>query len=81
MASNAQDIEKIVDRQYAAGFFTEIDQDTVPPGLDTDTIRLISAKKNEPEWMLEWRLKAFARFQQMREPSAPSPRRYRSTPS
>ena len=69
MASNAQDIEKIVDRQYAAGFFTEIDQDTVPPGLDTDTIRLISAKKNEPEWMLEWRLKAFARFQQMREPN------------
>ncbi len=69
MASNAQDIEKIVDRQYAAGFFTEIDQDTVPPGLDADTIRLISAKKNEPAWMLDWRLKAFARFQQMREPN------------
>ncbi|MEQ8495539.1 MAG: Fe-S cluster assembly protein SufB, partial [Gammaproteobacteria bacterium] len=69
MASNAQDIEKIVGREYAAGFFTEIDQDTVPPGLDEDTIRLISAKKNEPEWMLEWRLKAFARFQQMREPN------------
>ncbi len=69
MASNAQDIEKIVDRQYAAGFFTEIDQDTVPPGLNADTIRLISAKKNEPAWMLDWRLKAFARFQQMREPN------------
>ena len=68
MASNAQEVAEFVDRHYAAGFVTDIESDTVPPGLDEDTIRLISAKKDEPEWMLEWRLKAFARWQTMREP-------------
>ena len=69
MASNAQEVAEFVDRHYAAGFVTDIESDTVPPGLDEDTIRLISAKKNEPQWMLEWRLKAFARWQTMREPT------------
>ena len=68
MASNAQEVAEFVDRHYAAGFVTDIESDTVPPGLDEDTIRLISAKKDEPEWMLQWRLKAFARWQTMREP-------------
>ncbi len=68
MASNAQEVAEFVDRHYAAGFVTDIESDTVPPGLDEDTIRLISAKKDEPQWMLEWRLKAFARWQTMREP-------------
>ena len=69
MASNAQEVAEFVDRHYAAGFVTDIESDTVPPGLDEDTIRLISAKKDEPEWMLQWRLKAFARWQTMREPT------------
>ena len=69
MATKADDIEKLVSKQYNAGFYTDIEQDVVPPGLDEDTIRLISAKKEEPEWMLEWRLSAFARWQQMNEPN------------
>jgi len=69
MASNAQDVADFVDRHYAAGFVTDIESDTVAPGLNEDVIRLISAKKEEPEWMLEWRLKAFARWQTMREPA------------
>ena len=78
MASNAQEVatreardaelDELVGRQYAAGFYTEIEQETAPPGLDENTIRFISARKQEPEWMLEWRLKAFARFKQMVEP-------------
>ena len=68
MATNAQDVTDFVGRHYAAGFYTDIEQDTVPPGLNEDTIRLISGKKGEPEWMLEWRLKAFARWRTMREP-------------
>ncbi len=69
MASNAQEVAEFVDRHYEAGFVTDIESDTVAPGLNEDVIRLISAKKEEPEWMLEWRLKAFARWQTMREPS------------
>ncbi|MBK8958126.1 MAG: Fe-S cluster assembly protein SufB [Proteobacteria bacterium] len=69
MASNAQDVAEFVDRHYEAGFVTDIESDTVPPGLNEDVIRLISAKKEEPEWMLEWRLKAFARWKTMREPN------------
>ena len=68
MASNAQEVAEFVDRHYAAGFVTDIESDTVAPGLDEATIRLISAKKDEPQWMLEWRLKAYARWQTMREP-------------
>ncbi len=69
MASNAQEVAEFVDRHYEAGFVTDLESDTVAPGLNEDVIRLISAKKEEPEWMLEWRLKAFARWQTMREPS------------
>lgn len=54
--------------QYKYGFFTEIESEKAPKGLDEDTVRFISAKKNEPEWMLEWRLEAFRRWQTMREP-------------
>ena len=69
MVSTAQDVAEFVDRHYEAGFVTDIESDTVAPGLDEATIRLISAKKDEPEWMLEWRLKAYARWQTMREPT------------
>lgn len=52
-------IKEVVNQQYAYGFVTQIDSDTIAPGLNEDVIRLISAKKNEPEFMLEWRLKAY----------------------
>ncbi|HTL11995.1 MAG TPA: Fe-S cluster assembly protein SufB [Bdellovibrionota bacterium] len=56
-------------RDYSKyGFVTDIEQDTLPPGLSEDTIRQISARKNEPEWMLEWRLKAFQLWKRMTEP-------------
>ncbi|MFT0860132.1 Fe-S cluster assembly protein SufB [Ancylobacter sp. G4_0304] len=54
--------------QYKYGFFTDIESEKAPKGLDENTVRFISAKKNEPEWMLEWRLEAFRRWQTMREP-------------
>jgi Fe-S cluster assembly protein SufB len=55
--------------QYKYGFETVIDSDTAPKGLNEDTIRMISAKKNEPEWMLEWRLDAFKRWLTLEEPT------------
>jgi Fe-S cluster assembly protein SufB len=55
--------------QYKWGFSTDIEMDLAPKGLNEDIIRLISAKKNEPEWMLEWRLDAYARWLTMREPT------------
>ena len=54
--------------EYQYGFVTAIEMDTVAPGLSEETIRFISAKKAEPEWLLQWRLKAYARFLQMQEP-------------
>ncbi|MEO0435659.1 MAG: Fe-S cluster assembly protein SufB [Pseudomonadota bacterium] len=62
-------IDDQIDKEYAAGFVTDIESDTLPPGLDEDTIRFISAKKNEPDWLLEWRLKAFQEWSDMDEPS------------
>jgi Fe-S cluster assembly protein SufB len=55
--------------KYAEGFVTEIEQELAPKGLNEDTVRYISAKKEEPEWMLEWRLDAFRRWKEMEEPS------------
>ncbi|MBX3272417.1 MAG: Fe-S cluster assembly protein SufB [Sandaracinaceae bacterium] len=63
-----QDIEGILAKRYDAGFVTDIEQDTAPPGLDEGTIRMISGKKEEPSWLLDWRLEAFARWRRMREP-------------
>ncbi|MGN6514630.1 MAG: Fe-S cluster assembly protein SufB [Rhizomicrobium sp.] len=54
--------------KYKYGFVTDIEMERAKKGLNEDTVRFISAKKNEPEWMLEWRLKAFARWKDMREP-------------
>src|SRR5258707_5156632 len=62
-------IEALVNREYAYGFVTDVETDTVPPGLNEDVIRLISAKKNEPEFMLEWRLKAYRHWLTMTEPT------------
>ena len=61
-------IEALVNREYAYGFVTDVETDTVPAGLNEDIIRTISAKKNEPEFMLEWRLKAYRRWLTMKEP-------------
>ncbi len=62
-------IEEYARREYAYGFSTDIEADTVPPGLNEETVRLISAKKQEPEWLLEWRLKAFRHWLTLREPT------------
>src|SRR3989475_986794 len=59
----------ILSREYPYGFVTEIDEDSVAAGLSEDVIRLISAKKNEPEWMLEWRLRAYRQWLTMTEPT------------
>lgn len=61
-------IDKALEREYEAGFVSDIESDTFEPGLDEDVIRRISAMKNEPQWMLDWRLKAFAAWQEMEEP-------------
>ena len=55
-------IEELVGREYSFGFHTDLDTDVAPKGLTEDVVRLISAKKNEPEWLLEWRLAAFRHF-------------------
>ena len=69
MSTGAHEVEDFVGREYKAGFYTDIEQDVVPPGLDEDVIRLISHKKGEPEWMLEWRLEAYRRWLKMTEPT------------
>ena len=63
---------EITASEYKYGFTTEIESDTVPPGLNEDVIRLISSKKNEPEWMLEWRLDAYQTWSEMVEPDWPN---------
>jgi Fe-S cluster assembly protein SufB len=65
-------IESLINKDYQAGFETDIEADTIPPGLSEETVRLISAKKNEPEWLLEWRLKAYRRWTTMAEPHWPN---------
>jgi Fe-S cluster assembly protein SufB len=65
-------LEKTVASEYKYGFVTDIETDVVPKGLNEDVIRLISKKKNEPEWMLNWRLKAFRQWQKMEEPKWPN---------
>ena len=62
-------IEALAEQEYAYGFVTDVEQDTVPPGLSEDVIRLISARKDEPEWLLEWRLRAYRHWLTMTEPT------------
>ena len=69
MATDSKELNELVKRKYQHGFVTEIEQETVPPGLDEDVVRLISAKKGEPEFLTEWRLKAFRHWQTMKEPT------------
>ncbi|HEY5492590.1 MAG TPA: Fe-S cluster assembly protein SufB [Gemmatimonadaceae bacterium] len=65
-------IETLVNKEYQFGFVTDIVSDAIPIGLTEDTVRLISAKKREPQWLLDWRLKAFRRWQGMTEPTWPN---------
>ncbi|HTF85960.1 MAG TPA: Fe-S cluster assembly protein SufB [Cellvibrio sp.] len=64
-----EQVEHLIKREYAAGFHTAIDSETLPPGLNEEVVRFISARKNEPEWLLDWRLKAFRAWQEMEEPT------------
>src|SRR6201993_2461773 len=63
------EIEKAIQSDYKYGFVTDIEADEAPKGLSEDIIRFISSKKNEPEWMLEWRMKAYRQWLKMEEPS------------
>ena len=62
-------IEKTVLTDYKYGFYTDIEADEAPMGLNEDTVRFISAKKKEPQWMLDWRLKAYRHWLKMEEPN------------
>jgi Fe-S cluster assembly protein SufB len=68
MNTAGNELDAVLARGYQHGFVTDIESDTVPPGLDEDTIRFISAKKNEPQFLLDWRLRALARWRTMQEP-------------
>jgi len=68
MSTNTETIERLAGQEYRYGFVTDIESDKVPKGLNEEIIRLISARKNEPEWLLEWRLKAYRKWLTMAEP-------------
>jgi Fe-S cluster assembly protein SufB len=69
MPADPNNIEALANQEYKYGFVTEIEADSAPPGLNEDIIRLISAKKNEPAWLLEWRLQAYRHWLKMKEPA------------
>ena len=68
MSSKPQDVEALIGRKYQHGFVTDIESDSLPPGLDEEVVRAISRKKQEPAFLLDWRLKAFRHWLTMREP-------------
>ena len=68
MPTETSEIETLANREYKWGFITDIEADSAPPGLNEEIIRFISAKKNEPDWMLQWRLKAYRHWLTMTEP-------------
>ncbi len=69
MSSSTDELEVLATQEYKYGFVTDIEADSAPPGLNEDIIRFISAKKNEPEFLLEWRLKAYRHWLKMTEPT------------
>ncbi|HTL59814.1 MAG TPA: Fe-S cluster assembly protein SufB [Candidatus Limnocylindrales bacterium] len=71
MSTATETIEGLVKQEYKYGFYTDVEADAAPPGLNEDIVRLISKKKNEPEFMLEWRLKAYRHWLTMKEPTWP----------
>jgi Fe-S cluster assembly protein SufB len=68
MSTAAETIEGLVQRDYKYGFVTDVDADSLPPGLSEDVVGVISAKKGEPDWMLDWRIKAYRHWLTMSEP-------------
>jgi len=73
MAGAHPDLEKLAEQDYKYGFVTDIEEDRADPGLTEDVVRLISKKKNEPQWLLDYRLKAFKRFREMLEEDGAAP--------
>jgi Fe-S cluster assembly protein SufB len=71
MSTSTDTIEELVKSEYKFGFYTDIETESAPPGLSEDIIRFISHKKNEPEWLLEWRLKAYRHWTTLEEPTWP----------
>lgn len=69
MSKDLELLEEITSSEYKYGFYSDIEADEIPAGLNEEIVRIISAKKNEPEWMLEWRLNAFRIWQTMSEPT------------
>src|SRR5277367_2755290 len=69
MSTSTSTIEQFASRDYQYGFVTDIESESVPRGLSEDIIRIISAKKEEPEWLLEWRLKAYRHWLTLKEPT------------
>src|SRR6478752_1421916 len=69
MSTATETIEQLANREYKYGFVTDVESESIPKGLSEDVVRLISAKKNEPDWLLEWRLKAYRMWLTMKEPS------------
>jgi len=69
MSTEQQDLQRLLEAGYEHGFVTDIASDTLPPGLNEDVIRTISARKSEPDWMLQWRLQAYRHWLGMREPN------------
>ena len=65
-------INKQLDKKYEFGFTTDVEQETLPPGLDEEVIQIISKKKNEPQWLLDWRLNAYEKWKKMTEPTWPN---------
>ena len=71
MPTATDTIEGLVQTEYKYGFYTDVETDSAPPGLSEDIIRLISRKKGEPDWMTDWRLKAYRHWLTMEEPTWP----------
>src|SRR5919112_893447 len=69
MSTSTETIEELATREYKYGFVTEVESESIPKGLSEDVVRLISEKKGEPEWLLEWRLKAYRMWLTMKEPT------------
>ncbi len=69
MSASTEQIDDILEKKYDAGFVTDIEEEYAPPGLSEDIVAFISNKKQEPEWLLQWRLKAYRRWLEMKEPT------------
>src|SRR5436305_15343531 len=69
MTTATNTIEELANKEYKWAFVTEIESDSIPRGLNEDIVRIISTKKNEPPFMLEWRLKAYRHWLTMKEPA------------